>query len=259
MPVDNLDESYQEIFMSVSVALALSKGQSFEELRVADYLKALVATGKPPLPCPPLPTSEHERMALGLLPLFKPHVEVGPSALGTVSSPDSLDGSRSGGGSTRSILDPESLPAIHIFQVVKGEAGELYQSLASQPEFLNFSHEELRRNAYAKGSIYPAMPPPSDQPPASKISSSVVPHTTTPVLPENRQDLQSISAASPYAQHSVEELRVAFIQFGRPLTSAELLQFKTPIPTGAPARTLPSFLFAAPGQSALFQSPARPF
>ena len=117
-----------------------------KELRVADYLKAYNTTGKPPLPCPTLPTDARERMKLGLPPLFKPHVELGPQAPSSsaISDPNVLGGT-SGGGKARSIPDAGSLPAVQSFQPVSvwgpGSAAEVYQSIASQPEFLCFSHE----------------------------------------------------------------------------------------------------------------------
>ncbi|EGO00562.1 hypothetical protein SERLA73DRAFT_133491, partial [Serpula lacrymans var. lacrymans S7.3] len=63
----------REFFMSIVVAPGVpGPEQSFEELRVQDYLKAYTTTGRPPVPCPQEPTTESSRTALGLPRLFQP-------------------------------------------------------------------------------------------------------------------------------------------------------------------------------------------
>jgi len=255
MPPENpgFDPQERLIFMCISLALG-PKEQSFEEVRVADYLKAYIATGKSPPSCPTSPTSNRERIELGLPPLFKPHVVV-TSALG----PDNPGRTSSG----HSIFDAKNIPTIQSFRAARvgGEPGgaiEMYQSLASQPEFLNFSHEELRCDAYAKGSKYPPHPLPLDQPLApltALLTQHHSPRTTSPTLPA--EDLQSLSAARPYSQHSVEELRLAFLQSGRQLTSAEIMQLKPPPAASKPTPSSLSRL--STGGTTSFQLPVRPF
>ncbi|KAJ7686161.1 hypothetical protein B0H14DRAFT_3176932 [Mycena olivaceomarginata] len=61
-------------------------GQSFEEVRFADYLKSYRATGRPPPSSPPYPSEPKARAAQGLPPLFTP---VTLPAVPSSSSPSS--------------------------------------------------------------------------------------------------------------------------------------------------------------------------
>ncbi|KAG2740396.1 hypothetical protein P692DRAFT_201872454 [Suillus brevipes Sb2] len=69
-----------EMFMS-TVQKPPEPEQSFEEMRVKDYIKTYTATGRPPAPVPDLPDSPNARHALGLPSLFSPiPIESTPSA-----------------------------------------------------------------------------------------------------------------------------------------------------------------------------------
>ncbi|KAJ7017607.1 hypothetical protein C8F04DRAFT_429528 [Mycena alexandri] len=62
-----------ERYMSLPVCfLTGPQGQSFEEVRFADYLKSYRATGRPPPSSPLYPSEPQAHAALGLPPLFTP-------------------------------------------------------------------------------------------------------------------------------------------------------------------------------------------
>ncbi|GBE80825.1 hypothetical protein BKA93DRAFT_230678 [Sparassis latifolia] len=160
------------------------KEESFEELRVEDYIHAYEKTGKPPAPCPQVPTDDAERATLGLPPLFKP----------------------------RTVVPPE-FPETHVFRPTADpyDKHNVFHSIVFQPDFCNWSFEELRCSAYADDKKY--MPVPV----VHKVSPAVI------IDGEKNSDfLDCISSMPAYQKHSFEELRLAYIRYGRQLTSAEI-------------------------------------
>ncbi|OBZ69859.1 hypothetical protein A0H81_10149 [Grifola frondosa] len=158
------------------------KEESFEERRVQDYLHAYRTTGRPPAPCPQVPIDPQARAALRLPPLFEPHVEAITNLSGR--------GSPTASGSPEPPLD--------------------VQSIVAQPEYKQFSFEEMRWLAYRSGHKYATIPLPR-------------PPTSTPSMNGGGDIFQSICAFPQYDKHSFEELRVAYLRSGRELTSAEII------------------------------------
>ncbi|KIM63923.1 hypothetical protein SCLCIDRAFT_15402 [Scleroderma citrinum Foug A] len=184
-------------FMSVGVSLAPAPGSSFEEIRTQDYLNAYIATGRPPVPCPPTPEDLAARAALGLPPLFTP-----------LAAPNT-EGVTNGVSRT-----PADLPQIHAFDPFKS-MGESYQCISAQPLYSHFSHEELRHHAYRSGnktaptptsnaSTAPTFPFYANDSPSTAYMTS----TVTPGSPEL---FMSITASPPHDKQSFEELRVEYL------------------------------------------------
>ncbi|KAH8103447.1 hypothetical protein BXZ70DRAFT_925679 [Cristinia sonorae] len=218
---------------------------SYEEQRIQDYIKAYTTTGQPPQPVPETPTGAAERLALGLPPLFEPYVEGG--GVGTVP-PTSV--SLSASVSNDPIRTLENLPDMHLFKPSKMEdsAGVgvfvEYQSIIMQKEFCHFSHEELRYQAYLKGNKTMPVLPNTLPRPTPHRANAIDLHpliTVTPALsgslstatsntlgltngPVSGEDYQSITCSPPFANHSFEELRVAYLLLGREATSEEIKQ-----------------------------------
>ncbi|KAG6905521.1 hypothetical protein DXG01_002243 [Tephrocybe rancida] len=112
------------ILMSLP-AVYESPGQSFEEIRIADYLTSYRTSGRPPLPSTSLPP-------------FKPVAEsslsgAAPGALG-------LGGLGGGGGAQERITDPTKLPMIQGWREARVEGDEL-QCIGAMGAFAGFSHE----------------------------------------------------------------------------------------------------------------------
>jgi len=241
-------------FMSI-VAAHGSESNSFEEMRIDDYIKAYHSTGRPPQPCPQQPEDESQRTSLNLPPLFKPQ-PIRNLTLATTSSSLSPFGilNRTGNStdaqlnSAARITNPAELPPGQEFRLLSAN-GEKYYCISCMPEYTNFSQEELRYYAYLAGNV---------RPPASVVMDPFVQlvKDTPDATPLIEDQFQSISAQSQYNKHSYEELRVAFLLFGREMTSAELLQSSnssdlsvhtsaTPSQLIIPGRSIPT-VFAAP-------------
>ncbi|KIK93001.1 hypothetical protein PAXRUDRAFT_829431 [Paxillus rubicundulus Ve08.2h10] len=125
--------SGQEIslFMSVGVSSNPIPDQSFEEIRVHDYLQAYQATGRPPLPVPQSPDTPKARANLGLPPLFVPiEIHLAAEHSGVTSST-----------SAAPITNPSELPANQAFQSTKSALDGCLWSIAAQTLYSHFSHE----------------------------------------------------------------------------------------------------------------------
>jgi hypothetical protein len=113
---------------------------SAKEIRTQDYLTAYSTTGRPPIPVPQDPAGERERVALGLPPLFEPHVEVlsgsEPTTPALVKSQSTFTF-----GAVKAVTEPSQLPKVHLFQPLAGNDGEAYYTISALPEFKFFSHE----------------------------------------------------------------------------------------------------------------------
>lgn len=240
-------------FMSI-VAAHDSESKSFEELRTDDYIKAYQSTGRPPQPCPQEPTDEALRISLNLPPLFKSH-PIRNSILAPTSS--LLSFGRSSSGKTVNVADvqpgrinnPAELPSDQNFRLFSTN-GEKYHCISCIPEYMNFSQEELRYYAYLVGNIKPSASVTMDP-----FVQSV--QATAATTPSSEDQFKSISTQPQYDKHSHEELRIAFLLYGREMTSAELLQLQNPsailsppatepIMTAVPGFSIPPPVFAAP-------------
>ncbi|KAJ6493242.1 hypothetical protein C8R45DRAFT_1212649 [Mycena sanguinolenta] len=183
-----------ETCMSIAASLATGpQSQSFEEVRIADYLTSYRSTGRGPPPCPPYPTEPAARAAQGLPPLFVPapfpgSATTSPFGGAPASSPFGVGGGIGGsaGASTSTastITDPARLPLPQVFAapVAVGGAGgserESFTSIASAPEYAHWSHEELRYHAYLRGmrAPPPATPPFVLHAPSASTSTSLFP------------------------------------------------------------------------------------
>ncbi|KAG5643203.1 hypothetical protein DXG03_001366 [Asterophora parasitica] len=224
----------RDVFMCVAVAHQ-SPGKSFEELRTDDYLRSYSTTGRPPPPCPALPIDEAQRTRLGLPPLFKPYSER------TLSNIPGLRGSLAG--ATTRKLTPAEFPTAQVFVATKNGEGEQLQSMSAMVAFEDFSHEEIRYYAYFKGhknsptpiTMVPFVPAP---PPSNPLSSSTS-RTGFDPPGTNGEQMQTITTQAAYAGHSLEELRITYIQTGLELTSTEIIA-RTPRPPGSAFGAVPT-------------------
>jgi len=237
-------------FMSIAAAHG-SESKCFEEIRIDDYLKAYHTTGRPPQPCPQQPEDESQRTSLNLPPLFKPRPIRNSTSATTSSSLPFGTVNRTGNStdvqlhSAARITNPAELPPGQEFRLLSAN-GEKYHCISCMPEYTNFSQEELRYYAYLAGNIRP--PASVSMDPFVQLAKDK--QEATPLIEDQ---FQRISAQSQYDKHSHEELRIAFLLFGREMTSAELLQPPNPsvypsaLPsqTTVPGRSIPP-LFAAP-------------
>lgn len=207
--------------------------QSFEELRVQDYLKAYTATGRPPAPVPDQPLTTNARHALGLPPPFSPiQIESTPSMSTAVVAAE------------KAITTSSDLPTIQIFQATKIPIDGQFQSITVQTTFSHFSYEELRLYAYLSGNIMPPTPLPSDilssdstptqvLHPFYASDSAATAFTSASLGPGPPESYMSISASSKFDKHSFEELRLAYLLAGKELTSIEIPTrglLPTPVP-----------------------------
>jgi len=110
------------------------------------------------------------------------------------------------------------------------------------PEFRFFSPEELRCHTYAAGVIFSPTPLPTDLPPIPMTPSSPLSKTPPIIHPFFAKDTPAsaffkeanpiahgpmlcyctITANGRYTNHSLEELRIAYLQAGRELDSFEI-------------------------------------
>ncbi|KAI9568921.1 hypothetical protein HD554DRAFT_2096686 [Boletus coccyginus] len=229
----------QEILYFMSVG-APTPDQSFEERRVQDYLKAYLATGRPPQPCPQSPDTPNARAALGLAPLFVPTAIPVPA--------DNLTSTHST--STAPATLPADLPATHEFRSTKSN-GDCFESISVQTLYSHFSHEELRYHAYRSGNkMLPVSPLPVGTMEGETPSSPVYPFyandsrstafTTSTAVAGTPDYLMSIVASHKFEKHSFEELRIAHRLAGKEVGSSEI-----PTRGALPAQPAPT-LFGRP-------------
>ncbi|KAJ7093816.1 hypothetical protein B0H15DRAFT_830832 [Mycena belliarum] len=240
--------SSTETCMSLAVScLTGPQSQSFEEVRIADYLTSYRATGRPPPPCPPYPTDPAARAAQRLPPLFvpMPFPSQGPASGLFASGPSPFgigSGAGAGAASTSTappITDPTRLPAAQTFTVpVRAPEGEQFASIAAVPEYRHWSPDELRYYAYARGARHPPPGTPLFAFVPLSPSTSSVPAPTAPLPQDAGDTFVSISCRPEFAGHSVEELRLSFLRTGAELTSAQLFAGATS--TSAAPTTNPS-------------------
>ncbi|KAI0351947.1 hypothetical protein OH77DRAFT_1428969 [Trametes cingulata] len=189
------------------------KDESFEERRYLDYLHAYQTTGRPPPPCPPAPTDPKQRAALGLPPLFEPLVEGAPlvNGVATTSSSPVVPGP---------VAAPNFLAQAFVPTKIQEYGSDThFHSIVAQQEYSKYSFEELRLEAYKAGKKYVNVPPPP--PPQVQRPSLLPAPSISSSVPSD--SLLSINSMPPYDQHSFEELRLAFMRAGRPLTSPEII------------------------------------
>ncbi|TFK22620.1 hypothetical protein FA15DRAFT_511233 [Coprinopsis marcescibilis] len=229
----------QQQYMSIGAQEGQTK--SFEEVRCDDYLKAYIATGRPPQPVPLEPASEVARAGLGYPPLFQPYRTGKSSTVLATSTASKI---------TPTITNLTDLPVIQEFKANKVDS-ESYQSIVCHPEYSFFSPEELRYHAYFKGQ---KMAPPTLKMDPFVLSStpSSIPATEVPAVADPRENMQSIACQPLFIDHSFEELRVAYMLSGKELNSAEIRQFLN-LP-GPPTPAVPP----TPGSHALLGPPATP-
>ncbi|KAL7277660.1 hypothetical protein PYCCODRAFT_1376989 [Trametes coccinea BRFM310] len=200
------------VYMNVP-ATRPEKDESFEERRFNDYLRAYQTTGRPPPPCPPTPTDPAQRAALGLPPLWEPLIEAEGLTNGVeVATPSSVSAT------TSTALPNFSAQAFTPTKVQEYGSEAYFYSIVAQPEYGKYSFEELRLEAYKAGKKFadvPKVPAQMPQRPALLAAPSI--------STGGSDSLQSINSMPPYDQHSFEELRLAFIRAGRPLTSPEIV------------------------------------
>ncbi|KAJ7597606.1 hypothetical protein C8J56DRAFT_818250 [Mycena floridula] len=199
------------------LAIAFTAGpesKSFEEVRIDDYLQAFTSTGKPPAPYPLIPPTPQQQMMLKLPPPFEPH-----------------------GIPVTAITEAAKLPAAQAW-IPTNNAGDIYHSITADIQYSKYSFEELRTCAYIAGNKVPPsyliLEPFSTSPVVPVIAKN--PSSSTPNLfggTDSTEQLQSLSAQPEYANHSLEELRIAYLQAGRQLTSQELTQVAPVLPTVA--------------------------
>ncbi|KAM6502971.1 hypothetical protein JOM56_002948 [Amanita muscaria] len=216
------------------------ESQSFEEVRVLDYLRLYQLTGRPPQPCPVEPLGDVARAALGLPPHFKPW-PYAPHTLPLASRATHVPGQHNPlipaphpqPAAVRPAdpyaltmepvmrLRPEELPRVQVFTPVTVE-GQRLESIVASPTFAWYSFEELRSLAYAQGLRHIIAPIPT--PPLAEETTAT---SSTPTLifdEEVNGTMDHICAHPDYLLHSPEELRLAFMRSGRQLNSQQLMQ-----------------------------------
>ncbi|KAJ7214999.1 hypothetical protein GGX14DRAFT_443586 [Mycena pura] len=223
--------------MSLPISCVVGpQSQSFEEVRIADYLSSYRATGRPPPPVPQLPADPAARAAQGLPPLFLP----APFPADNTIDPRNraIFAALQGGGAAAStsaaaITRPELLPSAQALPAPvsipgSGSERELFVSIAVARDYAHFSHEELRYYAYARG----ARAPPMGTPPFAFGSSplSAAASSSAPTPETDGETLVSITTRPEFAGHSVEELRVSFLSTGAELTSAQIFAGVASVP-----------------------------
>ena len=101
-----------------------------QERRVKDYIQAYIATGRPPAPCPQVPTDPQQRAALGLPPLFEPYTEVegGVNGVATTSA-------------TPSAAPNFAAQACSPVKTQEYGSDTVFHSIVAQPEYSKYSFE----------------------------------------------------------------------------------------------------------------------
>ncbi|KAG6873126.1 hypothetical protein C0995_002499 [Termitomyces sp. Mi166 len=160
-----------------------------QELRIDDYIRAYNATGRPPLPCPQIPTDSASRTRAGLPPLFEP------------LSDSKLTGTNSTQSSTR---DPSALPAAQEFTATKLE-GESFHTLSAMPLYQFFSLEELRMYAYLRGNKVSPTPIVMSPFVIAPVTPTATPFdSTNNSVPVSGEQLLTITTKPEYSGHSLE-------------------------------------------------------
>ncbi|THU82045.1 hypothetical protein K435DRAFT_784764 [Dendrothele bispora CBS 962.96] len=194
-----------------------AKEKSFEEVRMDDYVLFYRNTGRAPPPVPETPTTQPERTAQGLPPLFEPQL---------------IEDSKPA---------PEELPEWQIFSMVHVGSGtaipDKMHTITAMPTMSGFSIEELRYYAYLGGRVQP----PQDviveaQTQQSGFGASPTKSNGIQFGADTHETYLSISTKPEFSMHSFEELRVAYMQAGREMNSNEILG----IPAAAAAASGPS-------------------
>jgi len=233
-----MDPRKKEVYMGIP-AVRGEKEESYEENRMADYLKAYQATGRPPQPCPQQPTAPSERIALGLPPLFEPYVETPGAAVTPVAStstaPTITAPTHSESTITPTVTDIKDVPSVQVFQPSAIRVSETrtmcyHHNIVCQPEYAHFSTEELRWQAYRIGKktapeAITANPSLNYVPTTSESSTNGVTRIGAQVAfptASSDESLQSITSVPAYSMHSFEELRVAYMKLGREVNSDEI-------------------------------------
>ncbi|KAG6382071.1 hypothetical protein JVT61DRAFT_709 [Boletus reticuloceps] len=243
----------QEIlyFMSVGVSATPIPDQSFEELRVRDYLRAYQTSGGPPQPCSQSPDTPNARATLSLAPLFVPTAIPVPV--------DSINGSSSNAPPTLST----DLPTNHEFRPNKSKInGESFESISAQIALHLFlsrgwfpsrsvGASELRHYAYLAGNKMPPPVLPVTTMNGETVTSTIYPfyapdsratayNTSTPPAGGTPDYLMTIVASPKFEKHSFEELRIAHLTAGKEVGSSEI-----PTRGALPAQSAPT-LFGRP-------------
>ncbi|KIJ66095.1 hypothetical protein HYDPIDRAFT_110250 [Hydnomerulius pinastri MD-312] len=237
-----------QFFMSVGISATPIPDQSFEELRVQDYLKTYMTTGQPPTPCPQSPDTPNAREALGLPPLFV------PVAIPTAFEPNTNHATSSFGSTSGAVIRlPTELPPNHAFQATKSPIGEFFQSISAQTLYSHFSHEELRHHAYLAGNTVAPTGTEVVSATANMSSapvevhqffardSSATAYMTASAMPGTPDYFMSISTSSKFDKHSFEELRIAYLLAGKEVGSSEI-----PMRGGLPAQPAPNLIGGRP-------------
>ncbi|KII95479.1 hypothetical protein PLICRDRAFT_693684 [Plicaturopsis crispa FD-325 SS-3] len=286
-----IDPRRHDTLMYMNIAAAqVAPEKSAEEFRIDDYIKAYSTTGRPPAPCPPLPSGERERIALGLPPLFRPTPVKATDEDSNTAANGPADGS--------------SLPATQLYHTLASNpGGDVWHTITVQSEYSNYSHEELRHYAYKNGHKFPPTPiaphlmhpftvpstsslhqsRPTPPPPiTTNLNLSHTSNSDSPAAAFNRingpsgtpEHLLTISSSPRYSKHSLEELRVSYLALGRELTSAEIMQIAQggPLPTSsssisgsgsgvplAPSGSNASSIFSHSGGGGASRNTVRPF
>ncbi|KAF8177500.1 hypothetical protein K438DRAFT_2022223 [Mycena galopus ATCC 62051] len=226
------------------------QSQSFEEVRIADYLASYRSTGRPPPPCPPYPPDPAARAAQGLPPLFVP-----------APFPGTAGPSTSAAGAA-SIFGPGS--TLGGIMVARKPAG---------------SPSELRFHAYLRGMrAAPPGAPAFVLAPVPVAPAPAFPGASALPVPDAGDTFMTITTRPEFAGHSVEELRLAWLRNGAELTSAQIFANSgggpssqpaapsnpllapptTPSMFGAPTPAQPTSIFGAPAQPVFGAQPPQP-
>ncbi|KAG6834929.1 hypothetical protein H0H93_006296, partial [Arthromyces matolae] len=105
------------------------------EVRIDDYLQAYRATGRPPPPCPQIPSDAASRARSGLPPLFEPFKESQVTGTNTASNGTSMTQVPA-----EIVTDPSALPNTQAFKSSSFD-GDVFESISLMPMYQFFSHE----------------------------------------------------------------------------------------------------------------------
>ncbi|KIY61701.1 hypothetical protein CYLTODRAFT_459642 [Cylindrobasidium torrendii FP15055 ss-10] len=183
-----------ELFACIPQAVRQQNEESFEEVRMAEYVKAYQRNGGRPPPCPELPTDPGAREAIGLPPILVPFKA--PS---------------------------EPLPEIHFWETTKND-GEYLQSIVAASKYADYSPEELRCIAYANGnkdlpvkisidwqpSVFQALRPPAAPVPPSALSE------------KDKYSFEERRVAFMYAGRELEDSEIRNLHATNPMKAYQL-------------------------------------
>lgn len=110
-----------------------------QEQRVRDYIQAYIATGRPPPPCPQVPTDPKQRAALGLPPLFESYTEVegGVNGVATTSG-------------TSAAAPDLAAQAFHPVKTQEYGSDTIFHSIVAQPEYSRYSFEVCSMTTFVR-------------------------------------------------------------------------------------------------------------